>query len=136
MTKIYIHTATYRKYHFLDSSFVYSLVPEKQSQDVFVVAEFDVSPVDAFLIVDRLLRRQDERVEEVLKLLVRDVDTQLLEAIVCQVLEARQVEDADGESVQLSAKIDGDNAVYATVDGDNAVAATVDGGDAVSATVD
>ena len=71
-------------------------VSEKQPQDVFVVAELDVSPVDVFLFIDVLLRRKDERVEEVLKLLVRHIDTQLLEAVVCQVLEARQVEDADG----------------------------------------
>ena len=73
-----------------------AFVTEKQSQDVFVVAELDVSPVDVFLLIDRLLRRQDERVEEVLKLLVRHVDTQLLETVVWKVLETRQVEDADG----------------------------------------
>ena len=100
---------THRKYHFLSSGFVDSFVSEEESQDVFVVAELDVSPVDVFLLIDRLLRRHDERVEEVLKLLVRNVDTQLLEAVVWKVLEAGQVEDADGESVQLSEAVDGDS---------------------------
>ena len=52
-----------------------AFVTEEEPQDVFVVAELDVSPVDVFLLIDRLLRRHDERVEEVLKLLVRHVDT-------------------------------------------------------------
>ena len=54
-----------------------------------------MTPVDAFLLVHRLLRGEDERVEEILQFLVRHVDAQLLEAVVGEVLEARQVEDAD-----------------------------------------
>ena len=72
------------------------VIPEEQPQDILVVLELYVTPVNAFLRVDRLLRREDERVEEILQLLVGHVDAQLLKAVVDEVLEAGQVEDADG----------------------------------------
>ena len=73
-----------------------SFVPKEQSQDVLVVAELDLAPVDAFLRIDRLLRRKDERVEEILELLIRHIDAQLLKAVVGEVLKPRQVKDTDG----------------------------------------
>ena len=86
----------YPECHLLMPGLADPFFPKEQSQDVLVVAELDLAPVDAFLRVDRLLRREDERVEEILQLLIRHVDAQLLKAVVGEVLKPRQVQDADG----------------------------------------
>ena len=82
---------TYPECHLFVSGRADSLFPQKQPQDVLVVAELNMAPVNSFLLVDRLLRFEDERVEEILQLLVRHVDAQLLKAVIAEVLEPRQI---------------------------------------------
>ena len=62
-----------------------------------------MAPVDAFLLIDRLFRGEDKRVEEMLQLLIRHVDAQLLKAVVSEVLKTRQIQDADGEGAETAA---------------------------------
>ena len=58
-------------------------------------SEIDHFPDNALLLVLLLLQDEHEVIKELLKLLIREVDTQLLEAIVLKSLETGNVQDTD-----------------------------------------
>ena len=66
-----------------------------------VVLVLDRRPLDALLVVERLLRLEDEAEEELLELLVGKVDAELLEGVLEEGLEAVHVEEADEGAVLL-----------------------------------
>lgn len=56
----------------------------------------DGSPIDLLLRVLLLLEFEDVLVEIELQVLVRVVDTQLLETVLCEIFKAEDVEDRNG----------------------------------------
>ena len=61
-----------------------------------VVNELDVPPLDGLEVVLLLLQLEDVLHEELLEVLVGEVDAELLEGVGGEVLEAEDVQDADG----------------------------------------
>ena len=71
----------------------------KKKSTHLVVLKVDVRPVDALLLIHALLARKHVGVELLLQLFIREVDAELLEAVLLEALEAVDVQNADASLV-------------------------------------
>lgn len=80
---------------FIDQSHDVQLLDSNQVQGILIVDEFYVLPIDSLVIVLLLLQFENVLYEELLQILVGIVDAELLETVVIEVLETKNVEHSD-----------------------------------------